>query len=102
RYMLQRVGIKRVRRSSIQTVYGELVRTAFEEALVLPVLDALRSVPSREPTQAVAEQGRTGRIITTDRELAVYRYVCRRLAYLAANEWQFSAIERVHHRDYVG
>jgi hypothetical protein len=102
RYMLQRVGIKRVRRSSIQARYSELVRTAFEEALVLPVLETLRSAPSHEPVEPAPEQGRTRRILTTDRELAVYRYVCRRLAYLASDEWQFSAIERVYHRDYVG
>jgi hypothetical protein len=40
--------------------------------------------------------------VTTDRELAVYRYVCRRLAFLSADEHQFAAIERVQHRDYVG
>ena len=42
------------------------------------------------------------RIVTTDRELSVFRYVCRRLAFLAKDEQQYAAIERVHHRDYLG
>lgn len=101
--ILQRVGLKNVRRASIQSRYGGLIRTAFEDALVLPVLELLRSSNAPSSHAAAAEQDETTRrIITTDRELAVYRYVCRRLAFLAADEHQFSAIERVRHRDYVG
>jgi hypothetical protein len=79
-----------------------MVRTAFEEAFIIPVLELLRTTPANQsgapPTTDVAAQ----RIVTTERELAVYRYVCRRLAFLAGDEHQFSAIEHVHYRDYVG
>ncbi|MFA5952397.1 MAG: hypothetical protein WC807_19185 [Hyphomicrobium sp.] len=101
RHVLQRVGIKNLRRSSIQSRYGSLIRGAFEEALVIPVLDRLRSLA---PTSQAADDDGAAvqRIVTTDRELAIYRYACRRLAFLAEDEHQFTAIERVQHRDYVG
>lgn len=67
----------------------------------MPVIELLRASPAR-PQGAAEDDGGKQRIITTDRELAVYRYVCRRLAYLAADEHQFSAVERVHHHDYIG
>lgn len=102
RVILKLAGLENVRRSRIEAVYGSLVRNAFEEAFVIPVLELMRAGPSpsekSNPTTDVAAQ----RIITTDRELAVYRYVCRRLAFLAGDEHQFSAIEHVHYRDYVG
>lgn len=102
RLILQRAGLKNVRRSSIQARYGGLIRAAFEEALVLPVLEAIRASTAQHSAGTDLSDGGAQRIITTDRELAVYRYVCRRLAFLAADEHQFSAIERVHNRDYLG
>jgi hypothetical protein len=102
RVILQRVGLKNVRRASIQSRYSGLVRCAFEDALVLPVLEKLRASAPRSTSDPINEDETSQRIITTDRELAVYRYVCRRLAFLSADEHQFAAVERVHHRDYVG
>lgn len=101
-HLLQRLGLRNLRRSSVQARYGSIVRSAFEEALVLPILDTLRA--SRlQPTNEIDASREIGdRIITTDRELAVYRYVCRRLAYLCKDEHQFASIERVQYRDYVG
>lgn len=101
-HLLQRLGLRNLRRASVQCRYGSLVRSAFEEALVLPILETLRAsrMQSAEVSSAPGELGE--RIVTTDRELAVYRYVCRRLAFLSADEYQFAAIERVQYRDYVG
>jgi predicted type IV restriction endonuclease len=102
RVVLRLAGLESLRRSRIEAIYSSMVRRAFEEAFVLPVLELLRTAHSGTdgpaPTTDVAAQ----RIVTTDRELAVYRYVCRRLAFLADDEHQFSAIEHVHYRDYVG
>jgi hypothetical protein len=102
RVILKMAGFENIRRSRIESLYSSMVRNAFEEAFVLPVLEHLRAAQGSQegiaPTSDVAAQ----RIITTDRELAVYRYVCRRLAYLAGDEFQFAAIEHVHYRDYVG
>jgi hypothetical protein len=102
RLLLQRADMKNVRRASIQTRYSGLIRKAFEEALVVPVLEALRSSSQSLPGNAGALDGAVQRIVTTDRELAVFRYVCRRLAFLAKDEHEFSAIEQVQHRDYLG
>jgi hypothetical protein len=100
--LLQRAGLSNIRRNSIQTRYSGMVRTAFEEALVMPILEALRAATRPVSLDPDATDGTAQRIITTDRELAVFRYVCRRLAFLAKDEREFSAIERVHHRDYLG
>lgn len=100
--ILQRAGLRYVRRTSIQTRYSSLIRTAFEEALIMPVLEVLRSSTRRSQTTEVQEDEAKQRIITTDRELAVYRYVCRRLAFLSTDEHQFTAVERVYHHDYIG
>lgn len=103
KFVLQRIGIKSVRRASIQSRYCGLIRTAIEEALVLPVVEALRAANARHSTTGVAALSAVKqRIVTTDRELAVHRYVCRRLAFLVSDEQQFSAIEQVQYRDYVG
>jgi len=102
RLILQRVGVRNVRRASIQSRYGALIRAAFEDALVLPVLEMVRASAARQSGDPDAEGDAKQRIVTTDRELAVYRYVCRRLAFLSTDEHQFAAIEQVHHRDYLG
>jgi hypothetical protein len=103
RVLLQRVGLKNIRRSSIQSRYSSLVRAAFEDALVIPVLEKLRIAYPQKPAEAPQiDDGAAQRIITTERELAVFRYVLRRLAYLATDESQFSAVERVQYKDYVG
>lgn len=102
RLVLQRVGVKNVRRASIQSRYGALILAAFEDALVLPVLEMARVSSARQPVEPDVESGAMQRIVTTDRELAVYRYVCRRLAFLSTNEHQFAAIEKVQFRDYLG
>lgn len=99
RFVLQRIGLKNLRRLSIQTRYGGLVRTAFEEALILPVLDQLRA-PGQTPEEPI--MGSTSGIVTTERELAIYKYIKRRLAYLAKDERHFAAIERVGYKDYLG
>jgi hypothetical protein len=99
RMALQRVGLKNLRKSSIRSRYSALIRKAFEEALVMPVLERMRS--HRVEVTGGDEVAADG-IVTTDRELAIYRYVCRRLAYLAQDEHQFSAIERVQYKDYIG
>lgn len=102
RHILQRVGLKNLRRNSIQQRYSSLIRSAFEDAFVIPVVEKLRAAHVRPADTFTADDEATRRIVTTDRELSVYRYVCRRLAFLATDEAQFSAVERVQHRDYVG
>lgn len=102
RLMLQRLGMKNVRRSSIQTRYSSLVRDAFEQAVVIPVVDRLRTKAAQTSLPAPTEETSVDGIVTTDRELAVYRYVRQRLAFLSKDEQQFSAIEGVKYKDFLG
>ncbi len=102
RLVLRRVGLENLRSYRIATHYSSLVKCAFEEALIIPILEHLRQSETNCDDQPANSEGTSQRILTTDRELAVYRYVCRRLAYLATDEFQFAAIEHIKHRDYVG
>ena len=102
RLVLRRVGMENLRSYRIATHYSSMVKSAFEEAIVVPVLQHLRQTEARSNETSAPPDLNSQRIITTDRELAVYRYVQRRLAYLAKDEHQFSAIEQIQHRDYVG
>jgi len=99
--VLQRVGVTNVRRASIQARYSGLIKAAMEDALILPVVELLKGASGGgSPSDSKGEV--TQRTITTERELSVYRYICRRLAFLSADERHFSAIEHVGHRDYIG
>jgi hypothetical protein len=104
RVILDQAGLKNLRRTSIETHYSALIRDAFEEALVLPVIEEMRrsSETAKSEQKNDLDEACAQRIVTTDRELAVYRYVCRRLAFLSPDEAHFSAVEQVQHRDYVG
>ncbi len=102
RTILRRAGMENVHKAKIESVYSSMVRHAFEEAFVIPVLELLRASPNGDTGANLTTDVSAQRIVTTDRELAVYRYVCRRLAFLAGDEHQFSAIEHVHYRDYLG
>jgi hypothetical protein len=104
RVILDQAGLKNLRRTLIQTYYSGLIRNAFEEALILPVLEEIRkaAAPASLDQSEGFGEANAQRIITTDRELAVYRYVCRRLAFLSPDETHFSAVEQVQHKDYVG
>lgn len=102
RVLLKAAGQENVHKSRIESIYSSMVRNAFEEAFVLPVMELLRTKQGSQEVAASTTDSATQRIVTTDRELAVYRYVCRRLAFLCGDERQFSAIEHVHYKDYVG
>jgi hypothetical protein len=102
RVILRAAGQDNVHRSRIESLYSSMVRNAFEEAFVIPVMELLRAKQTSPEIEAPASTSETQRIITTDRELAVYRYVCRRLAFLVSDEHQFAAIDHVHYKDYLG
>jgi predicted type IV restriction endonuclease len=95
RVALQKAGLKYVRRSSIERYYGPMVKDALADTLAHAV--ATRAIDGISEDSAIDR-----RILTTDRELAVYGYVRRRLAYLVDEEVYFSAIEQVQYKDYIG
>ena len=101
RFFLQRAGLKQVRKGAIERYYGPLIKTAFDEALVLPVVQKLRNDPDGKCTSLNLHQiGQ--RIVTSEHELAIVSYVRRRLAFLVPEEALFNAIDRVEYKDYVG
>jgi predicted type IV restriction endonuclease len=101
RFFLQRAGLKHVRKGAIDRYYGPLIKTAFDEALVLPAMQRLRSDPDGKGSSLNLHQiGQ--RIVTSERELAIVNYIRRRLAYLVADETLFAAIDRVDFKDNVG
>lgn len=98
RLFLQKAGLRNVRKGAIDRYYAPMVKTAFSEALVLPVVQRLRDDgDGSDGLGQVAE-----RIVTTERELALFNYVRRRLAFLVSDEALFNAIEAVEYKDYVG
>jgi len=103
RFVLQRAGLANVRTGTIERHYGPLIKNAFEEALVLPVVQKLRSEAGPEGKFNAVNLHQIGqRIVTTERELAIVAYVRRRLAYLVSEEALFSAIDRIDHKDCLG
>ncbi len=103
RFALDRIGVKSVRKPVIDRYYAPMIKTAFEESLVVPVVERLKSQTSGDNRGGPLALHQIGqRIETTERELAIFSYIRRRLAYLAEDETQFEAIENVRYRDYVG
>lgn len=103
RFALERIGLKSVRKAVIDRYYAPMIKTAFEESLILPVVDRLRAqsgVDKRGAGVPIHQLGQ--RIETTERELEMIAYVRRRLAYLADDETQFDAIQQIRYKDYVG
>jgi predicted type IV restriction endonuclease len=101
RVMLNQIGFSNVRKDAIERHYAPLVKTAFEEALVLPVVAKLRSGAAADGKAAVNLHVGP-KIASAERELAIFNYVRRRLAFLVKDEVAFAAIDRIGFKDYVG
>lgn len=103
RFALTKVGLRNVKPEAIDRYYAPMIKSAFEESLVLPVVQRLRADPSAEARNTPASLHQIGqRIATSEREIALLGYVRRRLAYLVDDEQHFEAIEEVQAKDYVG
>lgn len=103
RFALERIGLKSVRKAVIDRYYAPMIKTAFEESLIVPVVDRLRmqnGIDSRNAGVPIHQLGQ--RIETTERELETVAFIRRRLAYLAEDEAQFDAIQQIKYKDYVG
>ncbi|KAB2919932.1 MAG: hypothetical protein F9K29_03485 [Hyphomicrobiaceae bacterium] len=103
RFFLQRAGLRHVRKGAIDRYYGPLIKSAFEEALVMPAVQRLRTDPTSEGKVTSLNLHQIGqRIVTSERELAIVNYVRRRLAFLVSEEALFNAIDQVEFKDNVG
>jgi len=103
RFALAKAGLRNVGKVAIDRYYAPMIKVAFEESLVVPVVQKLRAEPGGEGRANPVSMHQIGqRASTAERELAIFAYVCRRLAYLAADETEFAAIDNIHMKDYVG
>ncbi len=100
RVMLHQIGFANVRKDAIERHYAPLVKTAFEEALVLPVVAKLRGASGDGKGNVNLHVG--PKIAAAERELAIFNYIRRRLAFLVKDETAFAAIDRIGFKDYVG
>lgn len=102
RFVLEKIGLRNVRKAALEHHYAPMIRTAFEESLVLPVAQRLRSDLSAEGKGTAAFHQISQRVAAASRELAFLTYIRQRLAYLATDETLFQAIANVRYREYVG
>jgi predicted type IV restriction endonuclease len=100
RLLLERIGFTGVRDETIARHYAPLVKTAFDEALVLPAMQKLRA--SGGDVDAAGAQLASAKLLSSERDLAMFNATRRRLAYLANDEAQFKAIDKVDYRVTVG
>lgn len=104
RFALERIGLQNVRQDSLERYYAPMVKSAFEESLVMPVVQRLRgdsaSGEGRGSPHLLHKLG--PRMQISERESSILGYVRRRLAFLVQDEKLFTAIENVHAKDYVG
>jgi predicted type IV restriction endonuclease len=97
RHFLLKAGLKNVRKAAIDRYYAPMIKTAFNEALVLPMAELFRK-SHEDGTLGSSDE----RVVTTERELSLFNYIRRRLAFLVKEEKSFRAIEAVSYKDYLG
>ncbi len=102
RFALSKIGLQNVSSEAIENHYSKLVKSAFEESLILPVANRLKADPGDSGSTGVSFHNIGERIQTSDRELGLMSYIRRRLAYLCESTDQFDAIDNVQARDYIG
>lgn len=102
RFALGKIGLENVSTAAIENHYASIVQAAFEESLILPVAQRLKSDPGEAGGGKVSLHNIGQRVQTSDRELGLMAYIRRRLAYLCDDAHQFEAIDNVHARDYIG
>lgn len=97
RHFLSKAGLRNVRKAAIDRYYAPMIKVAFNEALVVPMVDQIRN-GHQDGTLGEPDP----RVVTTERELALFNYIRRRLAFLVKDEAAFRAIEGVSFKDYLG
>jgi hypothetical protein len=102
RLMLRRVGFDGVRKEAIDRHYAPIVKASMEEALVVPVAQRLKASGSVEGKAGGMQLHVGQQVATAERELAIFNYIRRRLAFLVRDENLFAAIDRVQCKDFVG
>lgn len=106
RLLLQNAGLTRVRANALAEYKG-LIRKAFKEFIDIKILKRL-DLPTAEPKEETAAPKPENapqvddKIVTTEAEMEVFRYVQKRLAFLVKDEVLFDAIGDIGFRDFQG
>ncbi len=103
RFALARIGLTNVKKDAIARYYAPMIKTAFEESLIVPVVERLKAQGSgdqRSSPMALHQIGQ--RIATVQHQLEMFSHIRRRLAFLADDEMMYDAIENVRYTDHVG
>ncbi|WP_262272223.1 type I restriction enzyme HsdR N-terminal domain-containing protein [Microvirga yunnanensis] len=111
RLLLQNAGLTNVRSKALPE-YQDLVKGAFREFINLRILKRLdlsaaheeKITPLPEPasSEPIQVPKVEDRITTTATELAVFRHVKQRLAFLVKDETLYSEIDHIEFKDYQG
>jgi predicted type IV restriction endonuclease len=100
RLLMERIGFAGVRDEALTRHYAPLVKSAFEESLILPVVQKLRAAGTDAESAATSQV--SAKLLAAERDLAMFNATRRRLAYLAGDEMQFQAIDKIDYRVTVG
>ena len=103
RFALERIGIKSPPKTVIDRYYAQLIKSAFDESVAALNIAQLRlKAGAHVGPRSASFHHLAQRIGSIERELAIVAHVRRRLAYLVDNEGDYSAIDSIRHKDYVG
>ena len=91
RAMMARVGFPGVRKEAIDRHYAGLVKSAFEEALVLPVVQRLKAGADGIASSLKLDVSQS--LSSAEREIALFNQLRRRLAYLVDDETHYQALD---------
>lgn len=90
RAMMARIGFPGVRKEAIDRHYAGLVKSAFEESLVLPVVQRLKAGADGIASGLKLDVSQT--LASAEREIALFNQLRRRLAFLVDEETHYQAL----------
>ncbi len=102
RAMMSRIGFPGVRREAIERHYGALVKSSFEEALVLPVVQRLKAGGVTDGIASGIKMDISQSLASVEHEISLVSALRRRLAFLVKDEAHYQAIEHLRVQSFVG
>ena len=97
---LDRADQKWISKKAMEHTYRGLMKAAIEEALTRQIWNRIQAQYQLDASVR-AKEGISPGVETTDRELYVFSYCLRRLAFLARDDALFQEIEKVGYKDYA-
>lgn len=99
KHFLLHAGLRNVRKSAMDTYRG-VVKAAIMEALAKQIWDRLQLQHQLQAADR-AEESSSPAVETTERELYIFSYCQRRLAYLVRDPQLFQEVEKLGYRDHA-